>query len=91
MPRTRLAKPQSSRTAPRTSSRGRLCDQERGLGPVNSIADWPCVPPRRKTRLSVQGESSAGGNASSFPGEIRELVLDDQRLRNDICWLVFDC
>ncbi len=22
---------------------------------------------------------------------IRELVLDDQRLRNDICWLVFDC
>jgi hypothetical protein len=22
---------------------------------------------------------------------IRELVLDDQRLRNDICWWVFDC
>ncbi|HWG12885.1 MAG TPA: hypothetical protein VG268_06405 [Streptosporangiaceae bacterium] len=22
---------------------------------------------------------------------IRELVLDDQRLRNGICWLVFDC
>ena len=21
----------------------------------------------------------------------RELVLDDQRLRNDICWSVFDC
>ena len=26
-----------------------------------------------------------------LPEEIRELVLDDQRLRNDICWLVFDC
>ncbi|MEU6270733.1 hypothetical protein [Saccharopolyspora shandongensis] len=24
-------------------------------------------------------------------GSIRELVLDDQRLRNDICWSVFDC
>lgn len=24
-------------------------------------------------------------------GEIRELVLDDQRLRNEICWFVFDC
>jgi hypothetical protein len=24
-----------------------------------------------------------------LPGEIRELVLDDQRLRNDICWSVF--
>jgi len=26
-----------------------------------------------------------------IPEEIRELVLDDQRLRNDICWSVFDC
>jgi Imm-5 like putative immunity protein len=26
-----------------------------------------------------------------LPGAIRELVLDDQRLRNDICWRVFDC
>jgi hypothetical protein len=26
-----------------------------------------------------------------LPEPIRELVLDDQRLRNDICWLVFDC
>ena len=24
-------------------------------------------------------------------GEIRELVLDDQRLRNGVCWSVFDC
>lgn len=26
-----------------------------------------------------------------LPEQIRELVLDDQRLRNDICWSVFDC
>jgi hypothetical protein len=26
-----------------------------------------------------------------LPQPIRELVLDDQRLRNDICWSVFDC
>jgi hypothetical protein len=26
-----------------------------------------------------------------LPKEIRELVLDDQRLRNDICWSVFNC
>jgi hypothetical protein len=26
-----------------------------------------------------------------LPDEIRVLVLDDQRLRNEICWLVFDC
>lgn len=26
-----------------------------------------------------------------LPEAIRELVLDDRRLRNDICWSVFDC
>ncbi len=26
-----------------------------------------------------------------LPEAIRELVLDDERLRNDICWSVFDC
>jgi hypothetical protein len=26
-----------------------------------------------------------------LPDAIRELVLDDQRLRNAICWSVFDC
>ena len=26
-----------------------------------------------------------------LPEAIRELVLDDQRLRNDICWSVFSC
>jgi hypothetical protein len=26
-----------------------------------------------------------------LPSEIRELVLDDQRLRNQYCWFVFDC
>ena len=26
-----------------------------------------------------------------LPSEIRDLVLDDQKLRNEICWFVFDC
>ncbi len=26
-----------------------------------------------------------------LPDAIRDLVLDDQRLRNEICWSVFDC
>lgn len=28
---------------------------------------------------------------SQLPDEIRDLVLDDQRLRNALCWFVFDC
>ena len=26
-----------------------------------------------------------------LPTEIRDLVLDDQRLRNELCWYAFDC
>jgi hypothetical protein len=28
---------------------------------------------------------------AQLPHEIRELVLDDQRLRNALCWFAFDC
>jgi len=28
---------------------------------------------------------------AQLPGAIRELVLDDQRLRNELCWFVFVC
>ena len=44
-----------------------------------------------------QGEGESTGRLEcqwqrdQLPEAIRELVLDDQRLRNDICWLVFDC
>lgn len=43
------------------------------------------------------GEGSSAGlrecqwQREQLPEAIRELVLDDQRLRNDICWSVFDC
>jgi hypothetical protein len=42
------------------------------------------------------GESDRAGQLEcrwqrdQLPGRIRELVLDDQRLRNDICWSVFE-
>jgi uncharacterized membrane protein YebE (DUF533 family) len=28
---------------------------------------------------------------AQLPQEIRELVLDDERLRNELCWCAFDC
>ena len=28
---------------------------------------------------------------AQLPNKIRELVLDDQRLRNELCWYAFDC
>lgn len=44
-----------------------------------------------------KGESESAGRRECWwqrrqlPEAIRDLVLDDQRLRNDICWSVFDC
>ncbi len=44
-----------------------------------------------------EGEGQSAGRVEcrwqreQLPEAIRELVLDDQRLRNDICWSVFDC
>jgi hypothetical protein len=43
------------------------------------------------------GEAGAAGllecrwQRDQLPDAIRALVLDDQRLRNEICWSVFDC
>jgi hypothetical protein len=44
-----------------------------------------------------EGEGESAGRLErrwqrdQLPEAIRELVLDDQRLRNDICWSAFDC
>jgi hypothetical protein len=37
------------------------------------------------------GRLECGWQREQLPVAIRQLVLDDQRLRNDICWSVFDC
>jgi hypothetical protein len=37
------------------------------------------------------GRRESRWQREQLPEAIRELVLDDQRLRNDICWSVFDC
>lgn len=37
------------------------------------------------------GRLECGWQRAQLPGAIRELVLDDQRLRNEVCWYVFDC
>jgi hypothetical protein len=36
------------------------------------------------------GRSECRWQHDQLPDQIRQLVLDDQRLRNEICWSVFD-
>jgi hypothetical protein len=37
------------------------------------------------------GRHECAWQRERLPEAIRELVLDDQRLRNNLCWSVFDC
>ena len=52
---------------------------------------------RAARAAAPEGEQEQAGRLecrwqrAQLPGEIRELVLDDQRLRNEVCWSVFDC
>ena len=42
-------------------------------------------------KREIAGRLECQWQHDQLPDAIRELVLDDQRLRNDICWSVFDC
>jgi hypothetical protein len=52
---------------------------------------------RAARAAAPDGERDAAGRRecqwqrAQLPSQIRELVLDDQRLRNDKCWFVFEC
>ncbi|HEX5040696.1 MAG TPA: hypothetical protein VFW95_11240 [Candidatus Limnocylindria bacterium] len=37
------------------------------------------------------GRAECRWQRAQLPAAIRDLVLDDQRLRNELCWFVFDC
>lgn len=42
-------------------------------------------------RAEAAGRLECEWQRAQLPREIRQLVLDDQRQRNAICWFVFDC
>jgi hypothetical protein len=48
------------------------------------------VAPARDEREAA-GRLECRWQRAQLPLEIREHVLDDQRLRNELCWFVFDC
>ncbi|MFI7007051.1 putative immunity protein [Streptomyces sp. NPDC050145] len=44
-----------------------------------------------KSEAEAAGRRECRWQRDRLPDAIRALVLDDQRLRNDICWSVFEC
>jgi len=45
----------------------------------------------RDARGAAAGRLECQWQRDQLPKEIRELVLDDERIRNELCWFVFDC
>ena len=45
----------------------------------------------RKGEGESAGQLECRWQRDQLPDEIRELVLDDERLRNELCWFAFDC
>jgi hypothetical protein len=52
---------------------------------------------RNLSGAALDGQAEEAGRLeckwqrARLPSEIRDFVLDDQKLRNEICWFVFDC
>ena len=46
---------------------------------------------QRPRRGDEAGRRECRWQRAQLPDAIRELVLDDQRLRNELCWFAFDC
>ena len=44
-----------------------------------------------KSERDEAGRLECQWQRAQLPREIRDLVFDDQKLRNEICWFVFDC
>jgi hypothetical protein len=40
---------------------------------------------------TLAGRLECQWQRDQLPQEIRELVIEDQRMRNAICWYAFDC
>jgi hypothetical protein len=44
-----------------------------------------------KDERESAGRSECRWQRAQLPEKIKELVLDDERLRNELCWFAFDC
>ncbi|MEA2577405.1 MAG: hypothetical protein QOD78_993 [Chloroflexota bacterium] len=67
---------------------GHVAAHELGAAAYAIRAVWAAAP--QDERVEV-GRGECRWQRAQLPHEIRDLVLDDQRLRNELCWFAFDC
>jgi hypothetical protein len=78
------------RAAADDADRANGTDRLPGTGSVNS-SDTAKLLGAARGGGEAAGRLECQWQRDQLPDSIRELVLDDQRLRNEICWSVFDC
>ena len=44
-----------------------------------------------ENKKNEMGRKECQWQRDQLPDDIRELVLDDQKIRNHLCWFVFNC
>jgi hypothetical protein len=67
---------------------GHVAAHELGAAAYAIKAVWAAAPEENRVEA---GRAECRWQRNQLPKEIRDLVLDDQRLRNELCWFAFDC
>ena len=67
---------------------GHVAAHELGAAAYAIRAARAAVP---EDECEAAGRSECQWQRAQLPHNIRHLVLDDQRLRNELCWFAFDC
>ena len=67
---------------------GHVAAHELGAAAYSIRAALAAVPEGEREEA---GREECEWQRDQLPAQIRELVLGDQRLRNELCWHVFDC
>jgi hypothetical protein len=84
-----------SSPARRTSLRRDMSEKKKHFAAHELGAAAYAIKAVRAAAPGGEGESAGRlecrWQREQLPDVIRELVVDDQRLRNEICWSVFDC
>ena len=84
----RGAPPQAAYAAGQAGAVAHLAAHELGAAASANKAARAAAPQREE---QPAGRLECQCQRAQLPDPIRKLVVDDQRLRNDICWSVFDC
>lgn len=67
---------------------GHVAAHELGAAAYAVLAARAAAPEDERVEA---GREECRWQRAQLPDEIRALVLDDQRLRNELCWFAFDC